>query len=182
MFPQEYFLEVARVKGSFPAALLELNQSVSSDLCKGCSDVTIQWENVREGFYSQNFSDGRKFYEDGAGLSWVYPNELPTLRVVNSKQEYLTYEVRISLVAAYGAKAQTQLIQVEAMGQIQLITLTAGPAKDVVVTVPTNAPIRLRSFLPCTVPSVLEPGNPDTRKLCYGVSDLEVIEVVHSTN
>jgi len=182
MFPREYFHEVVRVKGSFPAALLELNQSVGSDLCKGCSDVTIQWENVREAFYSQNFSDGRKFYEDGAGLSWVYPNELPTLRVVNSKQEYLTYEVRISLVAAYGAKAQTQLIQVEAMGQIQTITLTAGPAKDVVVTVPTNAPIRLRSFMPCTVPSVLEPGNQDTRKLCYGVSDLEVIEVVHSTN
>ena len=181
-FPDELFNEVARVSGSFPAVLLELDQFVGTELCKRCSDVTIQWEDVRESFYSQNFSDGHKFYEDGAGLSWVYPNELPTLRVVNSKQEHLTYEVRISLVAAYGANAQTQLIQVEAMGQIQTITLTAGPGKDVVVTVPTNAPIRLRSFMPCTVPSILEPGNQDTRKLCYGVSDIEVIEVVHSTN
>jgi hypothetical protein len=181
-FPDELFTEVARISGFFPAVLLELDHFVGIELCKGCSEVTIQWENVRASFYSQNFIDGRKSYEDGAGLSWVYPNELPTLRVVNSNQDYATYEVRISLVAAYGANAQTQLIQVEAMGQIQTITLTAGPAKDVVVTVLTNAPIRLRSFMPCTVPSILEPGNQDTRKLCYGVSDIEVVEVVHSTN
>ena len=180
-FPTHLFREVARVGGNSPAALFELITPLNSVGCTDCFDIELQWNNVRQTFYTHGYFNGRPYYEDGY-LSWVYPNEEPVFKFFDNKQGHSNFEVRLFLVAAFGANAQTQLIQVNTKDEKQTYKLTAGPALEVVITVAEDSPVKLRSFLPCTVPSIHEPGNPDTRKLCYGISDLEVIEVVSSSN
>jgi hypothetical protein len=181
-FPKDLFQELARVGGAFPAALLKVSPTFNENLCKECSDVGLEWNNVRAAFYSQNYVNGNKFYEDGPDLSWVYPNESPSFTLHDGFDGRASFEVQISLVAAYGANAQAQLIQVKTGDEVQLVKLFAGPAKKVTVKVASGVPVELRSFMPCTVPSILEPGNPDTRKLCFGISDVEVTELVRSSD
>jgi hypothetical protein len=36
--------------------------------------------------------------------------------------------------------------------------------------------IYFSSYLPCVQPSEIQVGNPDTRKLCWGISNIEVTQ------
>jgi hypothetical protein len=92
------------------------------------------------------------------------------------------YKIEISILAAYGEKAQTQLLRIGSGSEFQSVLIHAGPATRVTLNATEGVPIVFRSFLPCTVPSILEPGNPDTRKLCFGISDVEVTELVRSSD
>ncbi len=181
-FPTELFSEVARVEGNFPAALLEVKTHAVDALCLDCPDVMLSWSGVRQAFYSQNSNDGGKFYEDGMDLSWVHANELPSIKLSDNNPGVSRYKIEFSIVAAYGEKAQTQLLRIGTGNEFQSIIVNAGPAIQVTVNATEDMPVILRSFMPCTVPSVLEPGNPDLRRLCYGISAIKVTQVVTSPN
>ena len=92
------------------------------------------------------------------------------------------YKVEFSIVAAYGEKAQTQLLRIGAESDLQSVLIHAGPPTRLMVNATEGVPIVLRSFLPCTIPGIVEPGNPDMRKLCYGISGINVTRVVISSN
>ena len=85
-------------------------------------------------------------------------------------------------MAAYGEKAQTQLLRIGTGSDFQSILIHAGPATRVMLNTTEGVPIVFRSFLPCTIPNIIEPGNPDLRKLCYGISGINVTRVVISSN
>jgi hypothetical protein len=181
-FPSELFREVARVGGNFPAALLEVKTGGVDAMCVDCPDVMLNWDGVRQGFFSQNSNDGGRFYEDGMDLSWVHANEFPAMTLTDNAPGNSTYKVEFSIVAAYGEKAQTQLLRIGAESDLQSVLIHAGPPTRVMVNATEGVPIVLRSFLPCTIPGIIEPGNPDMRKFCYGISGINVTQVVISTN
>jgi hypothetical protein len=181
-FPSELFREVARVEGNFPAALLEVKARGVDAMCLDCPDVMLNWNGVRQGFYSQNSNDDGRFYEDGMDLSWVHANEFPAMTLTDNALGISNYKIEISILAAYGEKAQTQLLRIGSGSEFQSVLIHAGPATRVTLNATEGVPIVFRSFLPCTVPSILEPGNPDTRKLCFGISDVEVTELVRSSD
>jgi hypothetical protein len=181
-FPRDLFREVARVEGNFPAALLEVKASGVDAMCLDCPDVMLNWNGVRQGFYSQNSNDDGRFYEDGMDLSWVHANEFPTMTLTDNALGISNYKIEISILAAYGEKAQTQLLRIGSGSDFQSVLIHAGPATRVTLNATEGVPIVFRSFLPCTIPNIIEPGNPDLRKLCYGISGINVARVVISSN
>ena len=168
------FSRVSDAGGVNPAALFELRAKESDQNCISCKPYRIEWSNAREGFY-RFVSDGRNvFYEDGQDLSWAYPTDNPKLVINPIGGGDSTYRLTIHFVAAFGVNAPPQVLAIDDGEALYSVPLTAGPGTDFQIDLKAGQEISLRSVLPCAKVSVVDPGNPDARTLCFGISSIKV--------
>jgi hypothetical protein len=178
-FDTKYFNVLATSEGEVPASLLELRQGVPAETCIQCSPYYVNWSGVHFGFAGMLWSaeQDSNSYLDGSDLSWVLAGENPSFQISSSNSGQRTYEVVISMVPAFGPQAHPQVVSISSSTQIDTYQLTAGMRTDVALFVKSGEPVVLKSYLPCVVPAVIEPGNTDLRELCYGVTNFTVKEI-----
>jgi len=140
-------------------------------------DVMIDWQGVRERFYKPVYDDGIRF-EDGIGVSWVVEGENPKFSVSNKSATTQSYQVEVGLAAAFGQSAQPQIVRITHGGHTQTLKLMAGDPLYVTINVVSSEVITLKNFLPCTVPSIVDNNSTDTRKLCFGITEVKVKSIV----
>lgn len=176
---QPMFVEEARAGGRYPAVLLKITPPSSSQYCIQCSQYQIKWAGVRNLFHSWGFdpSTRTRFYEDGSGVSWVHPSETPTFFKDSVNDSADSFEVTLSLAAAFGPNAQPQIVIAEHNNSQQVIRLHAGAPIVVTFFVHKGEPISLRHGLPCTIPAMIEPGNLG-QQLCYGITNIKVLQTL----
>jgi len=172
------FVEVARAGGHYPAVLLKITSPSSSKHCDQCSSYRIEWSGVRNLFYSQGFDQNKakRFYEDGSDLSWVHPLETPRFSIESADESADSFEVTLSFTAAFGPNAQPQIVIAETNNLRQVIRLHAGAPTVMTFYVRKGEPISLRHGLPCTIPAMIEPGNLNLNQLCYGITNIKVLQ------
>lgn len=178
-FDSKYFKFLAYANGRFPATLFELRKDVPAILCAGCKEYSVDWRNVHEGFAGVlwNSRENNGYYQDSVDLSWVLAGERPTFQIVAQDGKMRSYEVNISMVAAFGPKAPPQVVTVTSKDGATSFDLVAGIQQDVKIVVNSGDVVELESQMPCVVPEQLEPGSGDFRELCFGVTDFKVREV-----
>lgn len=168
------FKMISKSSGKNPAALIEVRAGEGDEYCTNCDPYRIEWSNAREGFY-RFVSDGRNvFYEDGQDLSWAYPTDNPKLVINPIGGGDSTYRLTIHFVAAFGVNAPPQVLAIDDGETLYSVPLTAGPGTDFQIDLKAGQEISLRSVLPCAKVSVVDPGNPDARTLCFGISSIKV--------
>lgn len=178
-FDNKYFIPIAISDGDVPASLLELRQGILAETCVQCSAYFVNWSGVHHGF-SGVLWDGKQFqntYADGANLSWVLSGESPSFHISASSPRLRTYQVVISMVPAFGPLARPQVVSVTTKIGKTVHQLSAGKVTEVSLVVKSGDSVVLKSYLPCVVPSEIDPGNTDQRELCYGVTDFVVKEI-----
>jgi hypothetical protein len=126
-------------------------------------------------FYSQGYFEGQ-FYED-KDVSWVLPAETPSFEVISRTPTESYFKVAFTLHAAFGGNARPQVVRIQYGANSMTRSLRAGPGLSVEFMIRTGEQVKLQSFLPCTTPNQIEPNNPDTREICYAISDLSVIQL-----
>jgi hypothetical protein len=178
-FPTEYFKKIEFVNGMVPATLFRLVNQKSMSFCVDCKSYSVSWSEVHMGFAGMIWSaeQDSNSYVDGPNLSWVLAGERPTFQIVAQDGKMRSYEVNISMVAAFGPKAPPQVVTVTSKDGATSFDLVAGVQQDVKVVVNSGDVVELKSQMPCVVPEQLEPGSGDFRELCFGVTDFKVREV-----
>jgi hypothetical protein len=172
------FTEVAQAGGRYPAKLFQIRAREEKVFCEACSRYRLNWSGVRTSFYSQLYVDSKQIYEDGSDLSWVLPKENPEVTLVSDAPVGTKFEITFSLTPAYGGQAQPQIVRFESGLKSELVRLMPGGPTKYSVLVESGQSVLLKRFLPCTVPAFHEPGNPDTRAICYAITSLQVKQVV----
>ena len=182
-FASPYFELAASASGQNAATLLTVVGGSDSQLCLICVPFEIEWRGLRPNATTQvvdsfaKYDDPLRFsYEDGSEFSWVYGNESPRLIVRPLFVTSNVFQVSISVSAAYGANPQPQLVEAAWRDQKVRIVPSAQGLQTIVATVSSGEDISLSTKLPCTVPAYHESGNPDTRRLCYGIVDVRVTQ------
>ena len=178
-FDAKYFDVLASSEGDVPALLIALKQDVPAETCVQCSPYYVNWSGVHLGFAGMLWSaeQDRNSYIDSADLSWVLAGENPSFQIVSSNSGPRTYEVVVSMVPAFGPQAHPQVVSLSSNTKIGTFQLIAGKQTDVVLLVNSGEFVQLKSHLPCVVPAAIEPGNPDQRELCFGVTNFTVREI-----
>jgi hypothetical protein len=118
-------------------------------------------------------------YEDGPDVSWVfqYPNmqmETASFIFQAMASENQKFEIEVTLRAAYGPNAPSQIALVSLNGNIKSVQFSAGEQAKVILTVVSNDRITIRNVLPCRRPSIWEPSDQDWRKFCFGIGKITV--------
>ena len=168
------FKMISKSSGKNPAALIEVRASEGDEFCANCEPYRIEWSGAREGFY-RFISDGKNvFYEDGQDLSWAHPSDKPKLRVNSVWNNDSTYRLTIHFVAAFGENAPPQVLAISDGKSLRSIELVAGQGTDFQVDLKSGQEVSIQSVLPCAKVSVVDPGNPDARTLCFGISSIRV--------
>ena len=78
--------------------------------------------------------------------------------------------------AAFGAEARPQVVNIQTSILTKTVVLNRGAVTRVEIFVKPGEDINFSSFLPCVQPNEIQVGNPDTRKLCWGISNIEVTQ------
>lgn len=169
------FRAVAVAYGDYPATLYEVEQVELDRFCTECQGVRLEWNGVRESAINAS----RYGYVDGPDIVWILGQDQPSLRLMSSVDSGVRYRVTFEIVAAYGVNAPPQILKFNTEKGVQFEKIIGGPSREVSVELDVGKELEIHSVLPCMVPAVaqLEPGNGDTRELCFGISSIKVEEI-----
>ena len=182
-----FFREVVRTSGEFPVVLYE----VLADKSLGTSEkslYSLEWSGVRKDFYELQREikengmyayEYSKFYIDGLDVSWVLQgsgghSEKPKFYFRTPSLSNKSFSVEITLLAAYGGNAPTQIVRVSTSSRAQSIMVTAGKAAVLKLQLVSNDLVSFDNVLPCRLPSTFDTSNGDQRKFCFGIGDIKV--------
>ena len=182
-----FFREVVRTSGEFPVVLYEVLARGKSDVFEN-SLYSLEWSGVRKdfyelqrkireiGMYSYEYS---KFYSDGTGVSWVLQgtdgrSENPKFAIRTATFLDKPFSVEITLHAAYGGNAPTQIIRVSTSSANQSVMVAAGKPAIVKLQLSRDEVVSFDDVLPCRLPSTFDASNGDQRKFCFGIGDIKV--------
>ena len=182
-----FFREVARTSGEFPVVLYEV-LAVSSLSALENNLYSLEWFGVPKDFYELQRSikevgmyryDYSKFYLDGTDVSWVLQgidghSEKPEFSIRTPNLLDKPFSVEITLLAAYGGNAPTQIIRVSTPSGAQSVMVTAGKPAIVKLQLSSNELVRFDNVLPCRLQSSFDSNNGDQRKFCFGIGDIKL--------
>lgn len=182
-----FFREVVRTFGEFPVVLYEVLASGNSDVFEN-NLYSLEWFGVRKDFYEIQRDirengmyayEYSKFYVDGLDVSWVLHgsgghSDKPEFhfRTLNLLDKPVSVE--ITLLAAYGGNAPTQIIRVSTSSANQSVIVAAGKPATVKLQLSRNETVSFDNVLPCRLPSTFDPSNSDQRKFCFGIGEIKV--------
>ena len=176
-FPATLFERIPTSANGSPAILYEIRDKSGGNYCHTCVRYKINWSGVRQAFFDPVTASIAPDQQASESLSWVLPIENPSFTVSTNSTDELLFAVSIDLVAAYGPNAQPQIVQITSNIESKTFRVLAGSITKAEIRVRANETVTLRHFLPCTVPANLEPGNTDTRKICFGVTGIHVSQL-----
>ena len=193
---EPYFSQVAATAGDFPVVLYKvITDSTSKNRTIEDASYVIKWgDDVRnefyqvirslseEGMYSYEFD---KSYENGLDANWVFSfprstdglpdkQETAEFQYLSRSPEMESVTAQVTLVAAYGPSAPTQIIRVIHNGVGAAHTVTASQPAIVSLKLRNGDKVRFSNVLPCQLPQTFQPGEEDWRKYCFGISDIQV--------
>lgn len=175
-FAEPFFSIAAKATGQFPAVLLLVNKIQEPEYCENCVPYSLSWSGVRPNFSSPVRSLAGPYYEDGLDVSWVLEGESPHLELRSSRFIGKNFRLSVDLNAAFGAEARPQVVNITTSILSKTVVLNRGAVTRVEIFVKPGEDINFSSFLPCVQPNEIQMGNPDTRKLCWGISNIEVTQ------
>lgn len=175
-FAEPFFSVAANAAGQVPAVLLLVNDIQEPEYCENCVPYNLSWSGVRPNFSSPVRSLAGSYYEDGLDVSWVLEGESPHLKLRSSGSIGKSFRLVVDLNAAFGAEARPQVVNIKTSILTKTVVLNRGAVTRVEIFVRPGEDINFSSFLPCVQPSEVQVGNPDTRKLCWGISNIEVTQ------
>lgn len=176
-FPATLFERIPTSTNGSPTILYKILDESEGKYCLNCVRYKINWSGVRQAFFDPVTASISPDQQASESLSWVLPTESPSLTVSTNSTDDLLFTVSFDLVAAYGPNAQPQIVQISSNIESKTFKVVAGSITKAEIRVRANGPVTLRHFLPCTVPANLEPGNPDTRKICFGITGINVSQL-----
>ena len=168
-FPATLFERIPTSANGSPAILYKIRDESGGNYCHACVRYKINWSGVRQAFFDPVIASISPDQQSSESLSWVLPVESPSFTVSTNSTNELYFVVSFDLVAAYGPNAQPQIVQITSTIESKNFNVAAGSITKAKIRVRANERVNIRHFLPCTVPANLEPGNPDTRPICFGV-------------
>jgi len=183
-----YFRQVIQSQGEFPVVLYEVLGKSGEVGNVQSLQYELQWSGVRRAFhepvrtlqevgmYSYTYSN---MYEDGRDVSWVYKTtdgytEEPqfSIHVVNNENQ--RFNVHITLLAAYGGNAPTQIVRVTTLTVAQSVMVSPGKPGVVYLQLEANEKVKLSTVLPCRLQSSFDTPNGDTRGFCFGIGNIRL--------
>ncbi len=193
---EPYFSQVTATAGDFPVVLYKVvthatskNQKLEDAryVLKWGDDVRNEFYQVirllsEKGMYSYDYD---KSYENGLDANWVFsfPRSTEGLPDIQETAEFQylaksgemdNVTAEVTLIAAYGPSAPTQIIRVIHNGVSTAHTVTASQPAVVKLKLRNGDKVRFSNVLPCRLPQTFQPGEEDWRKYCYGISDIQV--------
>lgn len=183
-----YFRQVIQSQGEFPVVLYEVLGKSGEVGNVQSLQYELQWSGVRRAFYepvrtlqevgmySYTYSN---MYEDGRDVSWVYKTtdgytEEPqfSIHVVNNENQ--RFNVYITLLAAYGGNAPTQIVRVTTLTVAQSVMVSPGKPGVVYLQLEANEKVKLSTVLPCRLQSFFDTPNGDARGFCFGIGSIRI--------
>ena len=182
-----FFRKVAQTSGEFPVVLYEVLGTNNLDAFEN-SLYSLEWSGVRKdfyevqrdikekGMYSYEYS---KFYVDGIDVSWVLQgtgghSEKPEFYFRTTNLSNKSFSVEVTVLAAYGGNAPTQIIRVSTLSGNRSILVAAGKPAILKLQLTSNELVSFDNVLPCRLPSTFDSSNGDQRRFCYGIGDIKV--------
>jgi hypothetical protein len=181
-----YFQFELSTGGEYPIAIYKvLDSQVLATSVSTTFSYRLNWRGIRSGFANpiQNISNDKlarqisvsQYYEDGENVSYSLDFENPEFTFHTFDGDSATYQISVSLFAAYGPTAPPQVVQISTELSNQTVSLLAGNMYIINLKIQNGGIARFKHFLPCNVPTVFDPENGgDGRSLCYGVAALLV--------
>ncbi len=182
-----FFREVARTVGEFPVVLYEVLAGENLDIFEN-SLYSLEWSGVQKDFYELQRKireigmyryDYSKFYSDGTDVSWVLQGAdgltgKPEFAIRTATTLDQPFSVEITLLAAYGGNAPTQIIRVSTLSGAQSIMVAAGKPAIVKLQLSSNELVSFDNVLPCRMPSSFDSRSGDRRRFCFGIGDIKI--------
>lgn len=167
----EYFKLIETTEyNSISFSALKINNPLGL-ICQESPRYYLEWSGVRRSFFEPSVLSGDEVYEDGEDVGWIIDRESPSFSV---KGFTGLVSAKITLVPAFGAYAKAQVILAKSSRDVQTIVLRNSVSSQVEFTVQPGEKIEFKSILPCVLPSELEVGNSDSRKLCFGITSIRL--------
>jgi len=183
-----YFRQVLQSQGEFPVVLYEVLGERGEVGNVQLLQYELQWSGVRSTFYQPmqtlqelgmyNYTYSN-MYEDGRDVSWVYKRtdgytEGPQFSIRVANDERQRFKVDVTLVAAYGGNAPTQIVRVTTPMGNKFVRVSAGKPVVIHLQLEANENVKLSSTLPCRLQSFFDTPNGEARGYCFGVSNLRI--------
>jgi hypothetical protein len=193
---EPYFLPIVETAGDFPVALYRvLSNTTSKKPILEDPNYLITWGRgiraefyqvirsvVEKGMYSYEYS---KSYENGIDVNWVfsYPRstdglpdipEIIEFKYRSSSPDMAKVDAEITLVAAFGPQAPTQIVRVSKNGEVSTFKISANNPALVNLRLNDGDKVRLTNVLPCRLPETFQTIKKDWRKYCFGISDIQI--------
>ncbi len=168
------FTKRAESDGEVPAVLLQLRPAIGDSHCSSCKPYKLEWISVRPDFYTVGRAEYNATHNIQTDVSWALPSDDVSFRVVPMVNTIAKYKATISFVPAFGGNAPPQVLSVQSGADQYAVQLSAGMNTDLTLLVASGEQISVHTVLPCAQVSKVEPGNPDTRTLCFGISAIRI--------
>jgi hypothetical protein len=176
-FPDRFYERIPTKPNGKPTILYKVEKGSFDNYCLHCKRYQLDWTGVRQAFFDPVTAVISPDQQTSVNLSWVLPTESPSVTVTTDSADDSLFIVGFDLVAAYGPNAQPQIVQISSNIESKNFMVEAGSTTKAEIRTSANKSISIRHFLPCTVPANIEPGNPDTRKICFGVTGIHVSQL-----
>jgi hypothetical protein len=185
-----YFEQVVSTVGDFPVVLFKVLGELDNLIVGDNLNYSIDWDpsirgelqlNNGQTEISLNSYSYSYTYIDGKDVSWIFGyhyqrkiNDAVRFRIRGSHQPKQKFSVSISLLAAYGGNAPSQVVRVGTSKTVATANIRGGQPATLNLVVGLNENVELNPVLPCRLPSTWKPADKDLRKFCYGIGDITV--------
>ena len=183
-----FFRRVLESQGEFPVVLYEVLGERGEVGKTQSLHYGLRWSGVRPAFYepmrtlqelgmySYTYST---IYEDGRDVSWVYQRtngytEEPQFSIQVAKNEGQRFKVDVTLLAAYGGNAPTQIVRITTPAGAQSVMVSGGKPGVVHLQLAANEQVKLSNILPCRLQSSFDTPNGDARGFCFGIGNIRL--------
>ena len=183
-----YFRQVLQSQGEFPVVLYEVLGGRRKFGQTQSLQYELQWSGVRRAFYEpvRTLQEVGMYgytystvYEDGGDVSWVFQGtdeytEEPQFSIQFANNERQRFRVDVTLLAAYGGNAPSQIVRVATPMGAQSVLVSAGKPGVVHLQLVANEEVRFSNVLPCRLQSSFDTPNGDARRFCFGIGNIRL--------
>ena len=183
-----FFRRVLQSQGEFPVVLYEVLGGRGKFGQTQSLQYELQWSGVRRAFYEpvRTLQEVGMYgytystvYEDGGDVSWVFQGtdgytEEPQFSIQSANNERQRFKVDVTLLAAYGGNAPSQIVRVATPMGAQSVLVSAGKPGVVHLQLAANEDVRFSNVLPCRLQSSFDTPNGDARGFCFGIGNIRV--------
>jgi hypothetical protein len=185
-----YFEQVVSTVGDFPVVLFKVLGELDNLIDGDNLNYSIDWDpRIRTEFQLNNGQTEISLnsysylysYADSKDVSWIFEhhaqefnNDAISFKIRGNLRVKQKFAVSITLLAAYGGNAPSQVVKVETSKTIATANIRGGQPATLTLLVETNENVEIGHVLPCRSPSIWAPEDKDWRKFCYGIENIKV--------
>ena len=185
-----YFERVVSTVGDLPVVLYKVLYELDKSIVGDELNYSIEWDpsirgefqlnngQIEVGLNSYSYS---YTYKDREDVSWIYAGrergsltDTISFYIQGDNQSKHKYVILITLLAAYGGNAPSQVVRVNTLKTVASASILGGQPVTLLLVVEMNENVELNPVLPCRSPSIWAPEDKDWHKFCYGIENITV--------